>query len=148
MLDLKIPPVLVLIVFAGIIVGIPMIFPFYGIKSIGLCVFFITLGTAIALLGVWEFWKSKTTVNPTAPEKCGQIVDTGIYRFSRNPMYLGMALALIGPVFVWGNCLSLLGVAGFVAYITRFQIIPEEKILKEIYGKKYIAYLAKVRRWL
>lgn len=148
MLDLKIPPVLVLVVFAGIIVGIPYIFPVYEIKSIGLCVCFIVLGMTIALLGVWEFRKSKTTVNPATPERSCQIVDTGIYRFSRNPMYLGMTLALIGLVFAWGNCLSWLGIVGFVAYITRFQIVPEEKVLKEIYGERYREYLAKVRRWL
>lgn len=148
MLDLKIPPALVLIVCAGIIIGIPNIFQFYGIKSVGLCVFFIVLGITIALLGVWEFWKFKTTANPTAPEKSCQIVKTGIYSFSRNPMYLGMALVLIGLVFGWGNFLSWLGVVGFMAYITRFQIIPEEKVLKEIHGEKYREYLKKVRRWL
>lgn len=148
MLDLKVPPVIVLIVFAGVIVGIPHFIPFYAIKSIGLCLFFIALGIAIALLGVWEFWKSKTTVNPTTPAKCCKIVDTGIYRFSRNPMYLGMVLVLLGLVFGWGNSLSWVGVVGYVAYITRFQIIPEEKVLKEIYGEIYIDYCGKVRRWL
>ncbi|GAE23769.1 hypothetical protein JCM10003_3590 [Bacteroides pyogenes JCM 10003] len=82
MLDLKIPPVLVLIVFARIIVGIPCVFSFYMVRSMGLCVCFIVLGIAIALLGVWEFRKSKTTVNLSTPEKSRQIVDTGIYRLS------------------------------------------------------------------
>ena len=127
MLDCKIPPVVVLIVSASIVVGIPYIFPFYGIRSIGLCIFFIVLGVIVAFSGVWEFRRSKTTLNPTTPEKSSRIVDTGIYRFSRNPMYLGMA---------------------FMLYITRFQILPEEKTLKEIYGEPYKEYLTKVRRWL
>lgn len=148
MLDLKIPPVIVLAVFAGIIVGIPLVIPFYAVQSVGLCVFFILLGIIITLLGVWEFRKSKTTVNPTTPEKSSQIVNTGIYRFSRNPMYLGMALGLVGLTFGFGNHLSWLGVVGFVAYITQFQIIPEEKILKEVFGKNYINYLKRVRRWI
>lgn len=148
MLDFKIPPVLVLTISAGFIVGIPYILPFYGIRSIWLCVCFIVPGIAIALSGVREFVKSKTTLNPTTPEKSSHIVDTGIYRFSRNPMYLGMVLILAGLVFAWGNYLSWLGVAGFVAYITHFQIVPEEKILKEIYGEEYKEYIRKVRRWL
>ncbi|GIM54217.1 methyltransferase family protein [Capnocytophaga cynodegmi] len=148
MLDLKVPPVIVLVIFAGIIIGIPYIFPFYGVKSFGLCVLFVVLGVAIALSGVWEFRKLKTTVNPITPEKSSQIVDTGVYRFSRNPMYLGMAFVLIGLVFLWGNYLSWLGVVGFVIYITRFQIIPEEKILNEIFGENYRKYLKKTRRWL
>lgn len=63
-------------------------------------------------------------------------------------MYLGMVLVLLGLVFGWGNSLSWVGVVGYVAYITRFQIIPEEKVLKEIYGERYIDYCGKVRRWL
>lgn len=148
MLDFKIPPVLVLTISAGFIMGIPYILPFYGIRSIWLCVCFIVPGIVIALSGVREFVKSKTTLNPTTPKKSSHIVNTGIYSFSRNPMYLGMALILAGLVFAWGNYLSWLGVVGFVAYITHFQIVPEEKILKEIYGEEYKEYIRKVRRWL
>ncbi|GIZ14439.1 membrane protein [Capnocytophaga catalasegens] len=148
MLELKIPPVIVLAVFAGIIIGIPFVISFYAVQSIWLIAFFILLGVIIALSGVWEFRKSKTTVNPTTSEKSSQIVNTGIYRFSRNPMYLGMALGLVGLTFAFGNLFSWLGVIGFVIYITHFQIIPEEKILKEIFGKNYTDYLNQVRRWI
>jgi len=148
MLDCKIPPVVVLIVSASIVVGIPYIFPFYGIRSIGLCIFFIVMGVIVAFSGVWEFRKSKTTLNPTTPEKSSRIVDTGIYRFSRNPMYLGMAFMLVGLIWGLGNYLSWLGFLAFMLYITRFQILPEEKTLKEIYGEPYKEYLTKVRRWL
>ncbi|MFK8300885.1 methyltransferase family protein [Capnocytophaga canimorsus] len=148
MLDLKVPPVIVLAIFAGIIVGIPYIFPFYRGKSFGLCVLFVVLGVVIALSGVWEFRKFKTTVNPITPENSSRIVDTGIYRFSRNPMYLGMTFVLMGLVFLWGNYLSWLGVVGFVIYIIRFQIIPEEKILNEIFGEDYREYFRKTPRWL
>lgn len=148
MLDCKIPPVVVLIVSAGTVVGIPYIFPFYGIRSIGLCIFFIVMGAIVAFSGVWEFRKSKTTLNPTTPEKSSRIVDTGIYRFSRNPMYLGMAFMLVGLIWGLGNYLSWLGFLAFMLYITRFQILPEEKTLKEIYGEPYKEYLTKVRRWL
>lgn len=148
MLDCKIPPVVVLIVSAGIVVGIPYIFPFYGIRSIGLCIFFIVMGAIVAFSGVLEFRKSKTTLNPTTPEKSSRIVDTGIYRFSRNPMYLGMAFMLVGLIWGLGNYLSWLGFLAFMLYITCFQILPEEKTLKEIYGEPYKEYLTKVRRWL
>ena len=148
MLDCKIPPILVLIITAGIVVGIPYIFPFYGIRSVVLSVLFIVLGVIIALLGVWEFRKSKTTLNPTTPKKSSRIVDTGLYRFSRNPMYLGMAFMLVGLIWGLGNYLSWLGFLAFMLYITHFQILPEEKTLKEIYGEPYNEYLTKVRRWL
>ena len=75
-------------------------------------------------------------------------MDTGIYRFSRNPMYLGMAFMLVGLIWGLGNYLSWLGFLAFMLYITRFQILPEEKTLKEIYGEPYNEYLTKVRRWL
>lgn len=148
MLDCKVPPVVVLIISAGIIVGVPYVFPFYGIRSIVLCVSFIVLGIVVALLGVWEFRKKKTTLNPTTPEKCTSIVDTGIFRFSRNPMYLGMSVGLIGLIFGFGNYFSWVGFLVFVVYITRFQIIPEENTLKELYGDPYKEYLKRVRRWL
>lgn len=148
MLDLKIPPVIVFVAFAGIIIGIPFVISFYAVQSIWLCGFFILLGIILALSGIWEFRKFKTTVNPTTPEKSSQVVNTGIYRFSRNPMYLGMALGLVGLTLGFGNHFSWLGVVGFIAYITQFQIIPEEKILKEIFGKNYIDYLKQVRRWI
>ncbi|AEK24228.1 MULTISPECIES: methyltransferase family protein [Flavobacteriales] len=148
MLQLKIPPVIVLAVFASMIVAIPYIFPFDAFQSMGLCIFFIVLGAMIALSGVLEFRKLSTTVNPTTPEKSSRIVDTGIYRFSRNPMYLGMATVLVGLVFGFGNYFSWLAVVGFVVYITQFQILPEERVLKQIFGKPYEEYLTKVRRWL
>ncbi|ATA72383.1 hypothetical protein CGC49_03155 [Capnocytophaga sp. H4358] len=147
MLDLKIPPIVVLSIFSGVIISIPFVFPFYEVKSIWLSTIFIISGIVVALMGVWEFRRLKTTVNPTTPEKSSRMVSTGIYRFSRNPMYLGMAFGLVGLVFYFGNCLSWFGVAGFVAYITYFQIIPEEVVLKRIFGKSYEDYCQKTRRW-
>lgn len=148
MMDLKIPPVIVLMIFAGIITAVSLTFPFHGIKSIPLCVIFIAAGLIIILLGIWEFKKFKTTVNPLLPEKSNRIVDTGIYRFSRNPMYLGMLFVLAGLVFGFGNSLSWAGVIGFAVYITKFQIIPEERTLKAFFGTDYEEYLRKVRRWI
>lgn len=87
-------------------------------------------------------------MSPLSPERTASVVSSGIYRWSRNPMYLGMALALFA-VAAW--CSSLVGFAAvplFCAYLTRFQIVPEERMLLKLFGAEYAAYLAQVRRWI
>jgi protein-S-isoprenylcysteine O-methyltransferase Ste14 len=82
------------------------------------------------------------------PEEAKKIVDTGIYRYSRNPMYLAMLLMLLSMCVLVHNYLSLIALPIFWAYITRFQIIPEERQLKDNFGKPYLDYVHKVRRWI
>lgn len=105
-------------------------------------------GIAVALAGVLAFRRMRTTVNPMAPERATALVAMGIFRASRNPMYLGMLLVLAGWAVFLGNAAAALLVPAFVAWMTRFQIRPEERALAERFGASYLDYCARVRRWL
>jgi len=111
------------------------------------CLFFCT-GIAIEAWSAWLFYRARTTVNPLKPENSKALVTTGMYRYTRNPMYLGMLLLLIGWVAWIGNPLGLIMLFVFVWYLTQFQIKPEEQILAELFGDPYIEYMRQVRRWL
>ena len=87
-------------------------------------------------------------MNPLKPETSSRLVTSGIYRHTRNPMYLGMAVVLLGWAAWLGSAWSLLGIAMFAAYITRFQILPEETALQRIFGAEFDEYRERVRRWL
>jgi len=76
------------------------------------------------------------------------MVDTGVYKISRNPMYLGLGLLLIAFVFYLKAIASLLVVVLFMIYMTRFQIFPEERAMIELFGDEYIDYMKRVRRWI
>lgn len=108
----------------------------------------ILLGLGIGLSGVIAFLQSKTTANPKRPSEASKLVSTGIYRYSRNPMYLGMLCLLISWLFYLGNPLSILGIIVYMAYLTRFQIIPEERVLQEKFQDDFLDYTRRVRRWL
>ncbi len=105
-------------------------------------------GVACDLLGVLAFRASRTTVNPLKPERASALVTGGIYRVTRNPMYLGMTLLLLAWAIQLSALLPFLGPVVFVAYITRFQIEPEERTLRRVFGDGYTAYARQVRRWL
>ena len=108
----------------------------------------VALGAGIDLWALLAFRSARTTVNPLAPGRSSVVVTAGIYRVSRNPMYLGMALLLLAWCVYLGNPLALLSLVLFCAYITRFQIIPEERLLLAKFGAPYASYLAEVRRWI
>ena len=105
-------------------------------------------GIAIELVSVETFVRARTTVNPLAPERAEALVASGLNRYSRNPMYLGMALLLVGWGIWIGNVASIALVFLFVGFITRFQIKPEEAALSARFGEDFTAYCAKVRRWI
>lgn len=108
----------------------------------------LVLAVVIDLSAILAFHRAQTTVNPLSPHKASAIVESGPYRFSRNPMYLGMALILTAWGCWLGQPLNLLLILGFVGYLTRFQIKPEEAILGEKFGQPYQSYLGRVRRWI
>ncbi len=114
----------------------------------GAAVVLILLGAVVALAGVVAFRRHKTTVNPFTPEQSTSLVATGVYRLSRNPMYLGLLLALMGWSACLANWVSALVLPAFVAYMNRFQIQPEERALRERFGSQFLAYAESVRRWL
>jgi protein-S-isoprenylcysteine O-methyltransferase Ste14 len=147
-LEHRIPPPLV-----GLIIGAAMwgIAPLKGepptfakIAAIVLA----GLGFYVMLAGVVSFRRARTTVNPLKPETATALVTSGIFARTRNPMYVGMALVLIAWAFLLAQPLALIGPIAFVLYITRFQIVPEERVLASLFGESFAAYRARVRRWL
>jgi protein-S-isoprenylcysteine O-methyltransferase Ste14 len=105
-------------------------------------------GVATAVGGVISFRRAQTTVNPLKPETSTALVTTGIYRVTRNPMYLGMLAVLLAWAVYLTIAWVLLGPVAFALYITRFQIIPEEKALQSLFGTAFVEYTHSIRRWL
>ena len=108
----------------------------------------IVLGLAIVAVSLSSFAKARTTPNPMQPNKATELVTSGVYTLSRNPMYVGDAVMLMGIAIWLGSVPSFLPVAAFVAWIDRAQVAAEEKALTEIFGERYAAYRREVRRWL
>lgn len=152
-LELKVPPVLLFVLIAGAMYGGARGLPMWtlalpGRAAAAAAVALAAAGVAIALAGVAEFRRSRTTVHPQHPEKASAVVTRGIYRWTRNPMYLGLLLALAGWAILLANPAALAGLPLFVAWMNRYQIAPEERILSAKFGAAYASYLACVRRWL
>jgi protein-S-isoprenylcysteine O-methyltransferase Ste14 len=105
-------------------------------------------GVVIMGLAVLSFWKVHTTVNPMKPSSTSFLVTSGIYHFSRNPMYLGMLLILIGWALYLANALAFLFLPTFILYMNRFQIEPEERALTALFGQEFLEYSSQVRRWI
>ena len=117
----------------------------YTLFIIVICCLLASFFLISAVLG---FKKLKTTVNPLKPETASALVVKGVYKYSRNPMYAGMALFLFSW-FLWlGNPINLLIFAGYIFYITEYQIKPEEKALAGIFASEFEMYCKNVRRWL
>lgn len=105
-------------------------------------------GLAVAAFGIYAFRKARTTIDPLHPDKTATLVTGGIYRITRNPMYVRMALLLLAWAAYLGSVLSLLLLPLFVTYMNHFQIGPEERILLKKFGGTYQRYRQHVRRWL
>lgn len=148
---LKIPPVLVML-FAGLLMLLlHYLFPGWHVAWPGAVmsgVLVALAGAVVCVAGVASFRMANTTVNPMNPDNASALVIAGIYRYSRNPMYLGFALGLAGLGFCLSNAVAFLGVPAFVLYMNRFQIVPEEKALERCFGQAYRDYISQVRRWL
>ena len=150
-LELKIPPVAVALVtgacmwlVARAAPGIDVSFPVHDVVS-GMVAL---SGGFMALSGVVAFSRAGTTINPMKPGSSSSLVVTGIYSVTRNPMYLGVLLVLLAWAIYLANPLTVLFLPGFVWYMGRYQIEPEEQALTSLFGQKYIAYAARVRRWI
>lgn len=105
-------------------------------------------GLGLALWADKEFLRAKTTVNPLQPEKASALVTSGPFRYTRNPMYVGMASVLAGHALGRGGLLTWLPVAGFVVLVDEVQIQPEEAAMAKNFGDDYDDYVATTRRWL
>lgn len=106
------------------------------------------IGLLFAFSAVFAFLKARTTVNPHALDQASSLVTSGPFALSRNPMYLGLVLILTALGVWWGASSALIGPVAFVAYITVFQIGPEERVMREKFGDSYVAYCKRVRRWI
>jgi protein-S-isoprenylcysteine O-methyltransferase Ste14 len=150
-LELKIPPPVVALLMAAAMWGIRLTTPPVDIPMVvraGIASAFAVAGIGIALWGVIAFRRARTTVNPLKPESASSLVTSGVYRFTRNPMYVGMGLVLIAWAFLLSSAMALLGPVVFVLYMNRFQIEPEERALAIRFGDAFLNYRATVRRWL
>jgi protein-S-isoprenylcysteine O-methyltransferase Ste14 len=106
------------------------------------------VGLSLALRGVIDFRRARTTVDPRHPERSARVVTDGIYRWTRNPMYLGFVLLLLGLAIALQNTFGLLVTALSASFLQRFQIAPEERWLGKQFGAEYDTYRARVRRWI
>ena len=105
-------------------------------------------GLGLPAIGVWQFNRVATTVDPSQPSKSQQLVTHGLYAHTRNPMYLGFLLLLLAQVCWLGQLAALTGCVVFVVYIQLFQINPEQLLLKQLFGEQYDQYCQRVRPWL
>jgi len=150
-LELRIPPVVVVAIFVAVMWAISATMPYGSVDAPwadSIAVLLATAGGGIALSGVITFRLNRTTVDPRVPEKTSTLVDSGIYRFTRNPMYLGFLIALIGWTVHLANGFSAVLLPAFVLYMNRFQIQPEERALSGMFGNHFEQYMATVRRWI
>ncbi len=151
-LELKIPPPLVAAVVAtamlcaSIWLGPVLALP--PTARVAGALMLVAVGASFDLVSLLAFRRARTTINPLRPERSKAVVTSGLYRITRNPMYLGLVLILTGLALYLDSPWALPGPLVFAAYITRFQIQPEERALTAHFGADYTAYCARVRRWL
>lgn len=106
------------------------------------------LGGAVTAWAVVTFRRARTTLNPLAPSKARRLVTHGPYNVTRNPMYLGLSILLLGWAGWLGTLSGFFVLPVFVALVTYQQILPEERALEDLFGEEYVRYRHTVRRWL
>ena len=145
----KIPPPIVTLAFGLIIYFSRNIFPdINNIIFYILSLFFIILGPFILISAVRSFKAEQTTINPININNASSLVISGVFKYSRNPMYLGMVFILLALSFRFNLVGGILFTSIFIMYITKFQIIPEEAAMKSIFGEDFNKYKNKTRRWI
>jgi protein-S-isoprenylcysteine O-methyltransferase Ste14 len=149
-MKLKLPPAIIFLVFGGLMYLLAEFLPvgyfdFFGRSYLIIALLF--LAVVISFAALIQFYQVKTTTNPKNPSKASSLVTNGIYKYSRNPMYLGLLLILLGWALWLANAFNVLLAAGFVSYMNTFQIQPEESSLASLFGKEYKHYCIGVRRW-
>ena len=150
-LDNRIPPPLVMLLVGAAMWATARAWPALAFDPplrVPLAVSIALIGLGIEIAAGWTFRSASTTVNPLRPENAARLVTGGPNRFSRNPMYLSLALLLLAWAVSLGHTAAFVLWTLFPLYITRFQILPEERALAARFGDAYAAYCAKVRRWL
>ena len=150
-LELKVPPLIVVAIAALLMWAVARAAPRLTLTYPGrafVAAALLIAGIAVVVMGVRAFHRASTTVDPRFPDKASHIVSSGIYRFTRNPMYLGMLVVLTAWMAWLSNVGAIVILALFALYITRWQIVPEERALAEKFGAEYEVYCKSVRRWV
>lgn len=150
-LETRVPPPVVTFVIAGLMLLVSRFTPHLSVSAPHRATFGVAIGVTglvLELVAAIDFHRVCTTVNPLRPSSATSLVVSGVYRFTRNPIYLGDLLLLLGYAVFLGNLAGLVITPLFVIYINRFQIAPEERILAQKFGADYQAYKARVRRWV
>lgn len=152
-LELRVLPPVVTVTMAALAYGLARVLPELALQlPAGLRLWIVVplalAGLALEGSAVLHFRKARTTINPMRPANSSALVEAGIYRVTRNPMYLGMLLLLAAWTAWLANAVAFAVLPMFVAYITRFQIMPEERVLASRFGASFAAYSSRVRRWI
>ncbi len=150
-LELRIIPPLAMLICAALMWGLARMTPDMALPDgLRTSTWRLLLAAGLVIMGVaaFHFIRARTTINPMKPETANALVTTGLYRFSRNPIYVADVLFLLAWGVYLSNPFSLALTAGFILYINRFQIIPEERALEENFGQEYRNYKSRVRRWI
>ena len=147
-METKIPPPIVTLIFIFLIAySNRLVEPFSFDYQISLGILIIILGLSVLISAARVFKQLETTINPMQPSQASRLAIIGPFKYTRNPMYLGMSVMLLGFGLIFGAKLTLCLVILFILYITFFQIIPEERAMKEKFND-WEDYCSKVRRWL
>ncbi|MEM1262160.1 MAG: isoprenylcysteine carboxylmethyltransferase family protein [Pseudomonadota bacterium] len=150
-LEKRLPPPLLAIVAVVLLVAAAKLWPALRVSSSFQNVaggLLIVIGVAIDLASILAFRRAQTTVNPLRPEATTQLVTVGPFHRSRNPMYVGLVLIVTGCAVVIGTIVGPFVVAAIIAYLTRFQIQPEERAMRELFSESFEHYCRTVPRWL
>ena len=146
---LKIPPPLLVLIL--------VVSSFFSSKKINIIlipnqnmvsIIILLVGLLILIIPVSNFIKYKTTIDPIKFKKVNKLITSGIYKYSRNPMYLGLLMIVISSSILYLNIYSVTTPFLFYWWINRFQIKREEIFLSEKFGKEYLSYKTKTRRWI
>ena len=151
MIDIKtkFPPPLVALTFGFLINYTKNIFPKIEISNeIIFGSFMIIIGLIIILSAIILFKKYQTTITPLNPSNATKLITDGIYKFSRNPMYLGLLLVLVGISIILSLTGGFFFILLFILYINLFQIIPEENAMVDLFKDEFLEYKKNVRRWI
>ena len=108
----------------------------------------VITGLAFDLRGLLAFLRARTSINPLQPHRASVLVTQGIYRVTRNPMYVGLLCQLAAWAVFLATPWAFAGPCLFVVAMNRFQIAPEERVMREKFGQDYEDFAARVRRWL
>ncbi|NGP87667.1 methyltransferase family protein [Fodinibius halophilus] len=151
-MKLKIPPAIVTGIFVGLMWSIDYFFNEVGFLGLPwhniIAEIILAIGVLFGVLSLYQFYRNTTSVDPQNLDKAANLVTGGVYKVSRNPMYVAFLLLLVAYSLVLQNILSLFCVPLFIGYLNKYQIKPEEKALLEKFGDEYREYLQEVRRWL